>query len=1246
MIAAPPVSQRRESAAKQVAPTPARAVGPGAHGGPTLRQTGIGAVVSLGLPSNVRRGGAQQIASLRHMQRTCGNHAVQRQLKLVAANGALNVQRDLSLDDVIPGAILNPVRSLVGQAGFFVSGVTAKSDKAAAGAQTEADAAATEAEGGSTSKLVTETLHAESAASQSAARVGTAEVAGQSGKAGGAAQARQMHSAVPAAEFATDPVRPAIQMPPGGVLPGGAPAATPSAGDTWNCDESAIVGRVSAVRKEVVQSLTKAVKAVVPEEVLQFAQRGVAKLQSVVGGIKQKVDAAKHAVTKWIDDRMAPVRNAVQQAEHFVSEKIDGAKKAISGAISDATAWASKKWTALKTQVSTKVNEAIEWAKRGASGLLQKAKDLAGRFWDLVPEAIKGPLAGAATALAAPIVLASKAVDSTATWVEKKSGWLKQKLVAAADRATQWLSVKYQKVRALVVRAGEGFSKGIAWVRTRAADAGKFVYDAIDKLSGDRISKWRAAAAARLSELKGEACAFAGATAGPCVERFIPQPSGAGGKSFATLATKTDITVPIEGVPVKIAAGAKITIERTAGTYKAILSGEGSAGVAVKLSGGSGGAGGGGGSSGTLSVDGTLPNRALALLSLSGQAPALPAVPVPIGAAPKAPPVANGPQGTSPAPQTAGSAPGGGSVDASAEAGTKVSVALTYLFDADPARKSTCDGLGGLSAFLASQGAAALLPAPFSHLAAAGGQAAFQDKLASAKMTYANTGGVSAKGSVGPAKGSAGVKMESGASLEAKTDGKSKSIVLTLFQGLSGEGAISFVPDGIGLAKVSASLGGRQELGITYNITLDMANASFKQSLSGSATLGTFAGMLDSLPPAIRDPIRQRIPCLPNANEATVSFELSNNVANLRALAQALDSELNKGSGATAAGVWELVGGFLKDKNNSYIEFSAKLSLTEKVLGVNASASGDGVSGSAELSVTRGQEIELCPPIRPFGGGIAAPAVGGAPPASAPRIAMPPPAAAKQVAPTSPPSRPAVEAFFHGSTWRIAQAIPGHVKPIGGGDFGQGFYTHHHEDSNVAAERARWEGCRLCQKMSPKEQYAGVIRFGVKAADYEGLFPNRKSFGLTTTTQPDYSTKQKEWLDFVSGPGRGREACPVFDPAHMSWRHQRVDPPPDQGHDLIEGPMYKGVEGLPGAGIPPRSAFDPYAEGTQLPQQIVWNHDRAMAVLNASTTTLKQYDALHDCKPVDPPASVAALGGPLVEDARAREAAQAEMTGG
>lgn len=1219
----------------------ARNSNPGADGASIAALIGAGCIRHPSSPSTEfralgSRGSSERVTIVRQIQRTRGNHVVQQLMR----GAATTVERQISLSDVIPDAVLTPVKQLVSQVTDFTSGVTTKSDTAASGAQTEADTAATKVDDETAAKVSTAQSQGEAAATQGQTQIAASESAGNATQAGGEAQAAQIHNALSAADYASDPVKPSIKPPPAGTLPGvGAPAAATGAGETWNCDEASILNKVSGVGNEVIQRLAKVVKAVVPEQVLQFAQRGITKLQSVLGGIKKKVEAAKQAVTQWVDNKLKPVRDLVRKAERFVSEKIDAAKKAISKKISDATTWAAEKWASLKKRVTTAVNGAIDWARRGVGRLVERAKDLAGRLWDALPNVIKAPLTGALAALAAPIALAYKAIESAATWVEKKATWVKSKLVEAADSATRWVAAKYQTVRAVVVRAGEAASKGMAWVKKKASDAGRFVYDGIDKLSGGRVSKWRAAAAARFAELKGKVCAITGAAAGPCVERFVPEPVGEG-KSFASLTTKADVTVPIEGVPVKVAAGAKITIERNAKKYNVVLSGEGFAGVTLDLSGGGGGGAGGGGASGSLTVDGTLPNKALALLSLSGQSPGLPGVPIPIGGGPKSAVAASAlakPVAATPAvPSTAGA--GAGALSASAEVGKKVSVALTYSFDAT-ADKTTCDGLGGLTAFLASQGAAAMLPEPFSHLAAVGGQAAFADKLTSAKVTFADTGAITVQGGQGAAKVSAGVKSESGVSIETKTADGKKSITATLFQALSGDAALNFTPEGIGLGKIGAGLGGRQELAIIYDITLDKLDAGMKQSLSGSATLGVFAGMLGSLPAPVREPIRRLLACLPDANEATVSFELSNNVVNLRALAQALDGELIKGAGASASGAWDAVSGFLKNKDNCYIEFSAKLTLTEKLLGVKASASaGEGperVSGSAELGVSRGQEIVLCPPTRLLqdDGSGAGPAVG------VPGVAPP------RVAPTAPVPRgprpsstPGPLPFFHGSTWRIAQSIPGHVKPIGGGDFGQGFYTHNDADTKVAAERARWEGCRLCQKMAPKERYAGAIRFDVAPSDY-GRLTNRRDFALTTTTQPDYAARQKEWLDLVSGPGRGRASCPVYDPAHMSWRHQRVDPPPDQGYSLIEGPMYKGVEGLPGGAVPPRSAFDPYAEGTALPQQVVWNHDDAIAILNATPTSLKQYDAAHNCAPVDPPVTVAALAGPAVEDAGAREAA-------
>lgn len=905
------------------------------------------------------------------------------------AAGDAAVQR-LSLDDVIPDAILDPIKSIVKRVTGLGPDLTAKSDAAATGAQSETDAAAGQAVNDSGAQVAGEQAKTASAAGQAGVQGAKAEASAQAAQAAGGQQAQQLDNALPIADYVSDPVKPAVQAPPAAKLPGGdgePPAAAPAAEGGWNCDESWVLEKISTIKKAVIEGLSKAVKSIVPESILNFAERGIAKVKSAIATVKQKVEAARRAVGQWIDDKLKPVREALTKAQKWVADLVDGAKKAISAKVSQLAAWASGKWAAIKSKVTGAVNGAIDWAKKGIGGLVDRAKSLAGRFWSMLPDWLKGPLADAGKTLAAPVAAAYKAVERATAWVEKKAVELKEKLQSLADRAVKWLGEKYQKVRALVAKAGQAIGRAVSWVKQKAVEVGRAVYAKIDKLTGGRLSKWLAAAAARLEQLKGKVCALTGELAGPCVERFLPDPVGAGGKSFTSLKTKVDMIVPIEGVPVKVAAGATVTIERTAKKYNAIIAGDGFLGVGFKLSGGAGGAGGSGGTggpggaaaTGDVTVEGTLPQKAQAILALAGQGPGFPGVKIPVGAQPPAP--ATGTPGAAPAgtpgPVPAGTPPtaapgapaaaGAGGASISGDVGKQVKVSLTYTFDAT-ADKTTCDGLGGLTAFLASQGAAILLPPPFSELMATGGRAAFADKLTSAKMTISDKASLKAK--AGSLSGAASV--EEGVSIEAKTgDDKSKSLIATIFQILSGELAAEFAPGGIGLSKVGAGLSGRQELRLAYNITQDKLDASLKQALTGSATLGVFAGMAGNLPEPLKELVRKILLCLPGATEGVVSFELSSNIVNLQELAAAVDTELNKGSGASAAGVWAAVSGFLKNRDNSYLEFSAKLTLTEKILNVKATGSGDGASGSAELGINRGQEIVLCPPVRLTGGGSA-----------------------------------------------------------------------------------------------------------------------------------------------------------------------------------------------------------------------------------------------------------------------------------
>lgn len=196
--------------------------------------------------------------------------------------------------------------------------------------------------------------------------------------------------------------------------------------------------------------------------------------------------------------------------------------------------------------------------------------------------------------------------------------------------------------------------------------------------------------------------------------------------------------------------------------------------------------------------------------------------------------------------------------------------------------------------------------------------------------------------------------------------------------------------------------------------------------------------------------------------------------------------------------------------------------------------------------------------------------------------------------------------FFHGTRWSIARTIPGNVRPLGGGDYAAGFYTHQDEDNNKALRRAKKWGMRIAREA--KEKYAGVVKFSVPQRDYLNLMSrSSRVFNFTRTDQPDYAERQREWLRFVTS--YGREARPVYDPQRAVWVHPRREPQPHLPYNIIRGPFYGPIPGTPGP-EPRPEAFRPFSEGRRLPQQVVWAND-GIALLNSSRTStdLQQYDA-------------------------------------
>jgi hypothetical protein len=218
-------------------------------------------------------------------------------------------------------------------------------------------------------------------------------------------------------------------------------------------------------------------------------------------------------------------------------------------------------------------------------------------------------------------------------------------------------------------------------------------------------------------------------------------------------------------------------------------------------------------------------------------------------------------------------------------------------------------------------------------------------------------------------------------------------------------------------------------------------------------------------------------------------------------------------------------------------------------------------------------------------------------------------------APIPSPTLPSIESsqkkmnFYHGTTWTIAKSIPKNVKPIGGGDFASGFYTHYDEDNFKALARAITWGKRIANQM--REPFAGVIQFGVKESDYSDLFKDGKGkkFNLKNKDQPDYKTKQRDWLNFVTT--YGREKNPAYNQKRNEWIHGRRKPQPKLNYNIIEGPFYRGVKGKEKDGSPKAEEFEPYMERgqKQIPQQIVWANE-GVDLLNSDKveTQLSQYD--------------------------------------
>lgn len=956
-----------------------------------------------------------------------------RSVQRMARSGHGPVQRR-GLDDLLPDSVMQQIRNLAGSASGIVSGLSSEAGAEVSSAKAEADGVPAEGE----QQIAGHVSDGEAQIGEATGSV-SAEgetVSGQSAASASTASSRseELTHSVKVADYVSDPVRPKVEAPPapagttsdpgggsgggaggggagGGAAGGGAggggaggaggdQSAPPEVGaviggqskgggDTkWNCDTASLVKKITTAADDAVDSLNDIAKSHLPEDISKWVETTIGHTQRDIDKLKGDVARAYTAVVTWIDtelpkyqkqlmDALARAREIYEDVKHTIREGIDAVKR-----------WAGELWDGIKSRVDAVVQGAIARAREAANGLVARARGLAGALWDALPESLKGMLTGAIDEVQGWVAEGKAMISEAADTISGLADGFMARAEEAVELLVQKAGEAWVAAQARIEALGQAIAERYAAVKARAAELAELAYEKIDEISEGKLSELRKAGDDKYKVLAGQACGVLADVSGPCVDKYLPEPKGEGGASDFSVMTTGELTVPVYGVPVKVAAGAGITIVRNKESYVATLTGEGFLGVNVIMP---------GQASVSMQIDGTLPTKARAMSRLGT---IVPGISVPIGGAkgpdggaggaggaPGGPVPAAGGAGSGPAPGPAPGAdkPAGGGgqghdkpgMEGNVEGGKKLKIEAKYTFDASASKRNSCDGLGGLTAFIGGLGGASLLPAPFGPLAQGAVGALFEDK-ATVSATWADSGKAALAADFAGLKVGKEVSAERGITVGTeRVDRKDKDdkkvvgpdgkviqdVVLfaKLYQQLAGKQALELVPNGLMLFKGEAGAQGTAEVQIRYNLGKDEVDAAMKQAIQMGVTLAAFPSVKHRLPGAAIAAIDAKLASLgvtTELYEGALTIELSNDITDMRELAQAIGAELDKGDGASAGGIWEAIKGFMKKRMKTTL--SVKLKITDKLLGVKIEG-GDGKQskGGVNIEVKKGQEFQL-----------------------------------------------------------------------------------------------------------------------------------------------------------------------------------------------------------------------------------------------------------------------------------------------
>lgn len=791
-------------------------------------------------------------------------------------------------------------------------------------------------------------------------------------------------------------------------------AAGPTAG--WDCTSSEVMAMVSNVGQTLGGYAERGGRALLGdqgyERMMQFADGVASGIRDLASRVRRRVSSLVDTVTGWWNRTVQPVVETVQRTWSTVTAAWERVKGRIRERLSALGTRAAALWESVKTRVGGFIERKVEQVRTFVSGVADRARSMVGSLWDAVPGPVKSAITGLGAVALGPIGLAVAAGQRLGRFVASHKDEILGALKSAGNSVVEWIGEKYRAGREVVTSVVSTVRDWGREIGQAARSKAQAIYGAVDEATGGWLTKVRQAAQRVGTQLKENACALLGTTAGPCIRNALPR-SG----DFVEASISGDVTIPVEGVPVKVAAGAKVNVQREGSNespqYSATLSGEGSLGVEVAASGGGGGGAGGAGGGTSVGVKVDLPAGGRADVSslwsrLTGgggsgggatPAPAAggaTATPAPSAGASSgtAAPAAGSTSGTSapaggattgtaaPAPgATSGTpAPGqpaaaqpatAGGAEVKVGAGFKGAAEAKYQFSGAAGDEASCAGLGGLTAMLAAYGASgavAQLPPPFGMVGAAAGGAAsgaFADRLVSLKMTLSQFGGVTVdikREGIGALNiaGTAERGVTLGAARQLQDDPATRGVderewvqSATLFQSLSGSagGSLSVGP----LSGIGGSLGGggRMALTLQYRPAQDKIEAvNAEVSANASVALNNVNTLVGALPPEIANPVRAAVqPYLQGNGQATVDASIKY-TAKLLPLVTALDAVLSNPETCTVDAVWGAVSTFFATADNFTREIEVSLTARTRLAGIGVEASQQGQAGQVGVNVS------------------------------------------------------------------------------------------------------------------------------------------------------------------------------------------------------------------------------------------------------------------------------------------------------